>query len=118
METPTQIIQIFGFFAILAGAAVLFVRLVQVLVGGKVHRLRIYLELLAILTVAYPFAAPAAHFVGLEETGREVFAQGSAGRYRQQVGDSHTLECVDVRPVVDFRRRYPMTATVPRVLFC
>ena len=72
METPSQIIQIFGFFAILTGAAVLFVRLVQVFVGGKVHRLRINLELLAILTVAYPFAAPAAHFVGLEEIGRDV----------------------------------------------
>jgi small-conductance mechanosensitive channel/CRP-like cAMP-binding protein/tellurite resistance protein len=72
METPSQIIQIFGFFAILASAALIFVRLVQVFVGGRVHRLRTFLELLAFLTVAYLFAAPAAQFVDLEEAGPDI----------------------------------------------
>jgi small-conductance mechanosensitive channel/tellurite resistance protein len=72
METPSQIIQIFGFFAILASAAVLFVRLAQVFIGGRAHRLRISLEMLAFLTVAYLFAAPASQFVGIDETGRDI----------------------------------------------
>ena len=72
METPSQIIQIFGFFAILASAAVLFVRLAQVFIDGKVHRLRISLEVLAFLTVAYLFAASAVDFAGFDEAGQDV----------------------------------------------
>ncbi len=72
METPSQIIQIFGFFAILASSALIFVRLMQVYIGGNAHRLRISLEVLAFFTVAYLFAAPATHFVGFEETGRDL----------------------------------------------
>ncbi len=72
LETPSQIIQIFGFFAILASSALIFVRLMQVYIGGKAHRLRIGMEFLAFLTVAYLFATPAAHLVGIEETGRDI----------------------------------------------
>ncbi len=72
LETPSQIIQIFGFFAILASSALIFVRLMRVYIGGKAHRLRISLELLAFLTVAYLFVAPATNFVGFEETGRDI----------------------------------------------
>ncbi len=72
METPSQIIQIFGFFALLASSALIFVRFMQVYIGGKAHRLRIGLEFLAFLTVAYLFAAPAALLVGIEQTGRDI----------------------------------------------
>lgn len=72
MDAPSQIIQIFGFFAILASAVLILVRLMQLYIGGKAHRLRIGLEFLAFLTVAYLFAAPAAQLVGIEEAGRDI----------------------------------------------
>lgn len=77
MESTLQVVQVFGLVAILASAALVFLRFVQIIVGKNRNRIRFGLELILFFTVSYIFVEPVLEFLSAGDlTGK--FQRGAA----------------------------------------
>jgi small-conductance mechanosensitive channel/tellurite resistance protein len=72
MDTASQVAQALGLLAILAGASLVFIRIVRLIIGKRRHSGRIGFEFLLFFTVLYIFAGPALALIGLATATADV----------------------------------------------
>ena len=72
MDTAPQVVQALGLLVILAGASLVFIRIVRLIIGKRRHSGRIGFEFLLFFTVLYIFAGPALALIGLATATADV----------------------------------------------